>query len=170
LKLTIQQFYRPSGDSTQSRGVVSDIELPSITSYLENISESDVDYALEFDRVDAVPFTAADLVDDDMLERLRRHSEDRRRDSSGFRQALRDIERYQEQRIRTTISLNEEEFLAERAAAYADREEPLEAIAEETRGDRPVFDLADYYNQEALAITLDYVDALRVARPGLATD
>ena len=31
LKLTIQQFYRPGGDSTQNRGVVSDIELPSLT-------------------------------------------------------------------------------------------------------------------------------------------
>ena len=34
LKLTIQQFYRPGGDSTQNRGVVSDVELPSLTTQL----------------------------------------------------------------------------------------------------------------------------------------
>jgi len=31
LKLTIEQFYRPNGDSTQARGVVSDVVIPSIT-------------------------------------------------------------------------------------------------------------------------------------------
>ena len=35
LKLTIQQFYRPGGDSTQNRGVVSDVELPSLTTQLD---------------------------------------------------------------------------------------------------------------------------------------
>ena len=32
LKITFQQFYRPGGDSTQKRGVVSDVELPLISS------------------------------------------------------------------------------------------------------------------------------------------
>ncbi|HEY2760116.1 MAG TPA: S41 family peptidase, partial [Pirellulales bacterium] len=44
LKITIQQFYRPDGDSTQNRGVVSDIELPSLTTHLD-VGESDLDYA-----------------------------------------------------------------------------------------------------------------------------
>ena len=35
LKLTIQQFYRPGGDSTQNRGVVSDVELPSLTTQFD---------------------------------------------------------------------------------------------------------------------------------------
>ncbi len=35
LKITMQQFYRPSGDSTQKRGVLSDIELPSLTTHLD---------------------------------------------------------------------------------------------------------------------------------------
>ena len=49
LKLTIQQFYRPGGDSTQNRGVVSDVELPSLTTHWD-VGESDLDYALEFDQ------------------------------------------------------------------------------------------------------------------------
>jgi carboxyl-terminal processing protease len=50
IKVTIQQFYRPSGDSTQLEGVKSDVELPSFTSHLP-IGESDLDHALTFDRV-----------------------------------------------------------------------------------------------------------------------
>ena len=46
LKITIQQFYRPDGDSTQRRGVLADIELPSVTSHLVGYSEPDLDYAL----------------------------------------------------------------------------------------------------------------------------
>ena len=43
LKITMQQFYRPGGDSTQQRGVYSDIILPSITDHMK-VSESDLDY------------------------------------------------------------------------------------------------------------------------------
>ena len=35
LKITMQQFYRPNGDSTQNRGVLADVELPSITTHLD---------------------------------------------------------------------------------------------------------------------------------------
>ena len=52
--MTIQQFYRPGGDSTQNRGVVSDIELPSQTSHWP-VGESDLDYALKFDSVLPLP-------------------------------------------------------------------------------------------------------------------
>ena len=51
--MTIQQFYRPGGDSTQNRGVVSDVELPSLTTELD-VGEADLDYALAFDRVQAL--------------------------------------------------------------------------------------------------------------------
>ena len=35
LKITMQQFYRPDGDSTQKRGVLADIELPSLTTHMD---------------------------------------------------------------------------------------------------------------------------------------
>ena len=62
LKLTIQQFYRPGGDSTQNRGVVSDVELPSLTTHLD-VGESDLDYALEFNRVESLPHDMYHMVD-----------------------------------------------------------------------------------------------------------
>ena len=39
LKLTIQQFYRPGGLSTQLRGVIPDVILPAVTSELETGEE-----------------------------------------------------------------------------------------------------------------------------------
>ena len=51
LKITVQQFYRPDGDSTQQRGVLADIELPSITTHLADVAESDLDYSLPFDHI-----------------------------------------------------------------------------------------------------------------------
>src|SRR5690606_34912583 len=43
LKITMQQFYRPNGDSTQKRGVLADVVLPSLTNHMEGISEADLD-------------------------------------------------------------------------------------------------------------------------------
>ncbi len=53
LKLTIQQFYRVNGDSTQNRGVACDIVLPSL-SEVAATPEKDLDFALPFDQVKPV--------------------------------------------------------------------------------------------------------------------
>jgi len=50
LKMTIQKFYRINGSSTQLKGVVSDVKLPSRYSYME-IGERDLDNPLPFDKV-----------------------------------------------------------------------------------------------------------------------
>ena len=51
----MQQFYRPNGDSTQKRGVLSDVELPSLTTHLD-VGEADLDYPVEFDKVEPLHF------------------------------------------------------------------------------------------------------------------
>ncbi len=53
LKVTIQKFYRISGDSTQEKGVEPDISLPDVLGYLQS-GEKYLDYALPWDRVQAV--------------------------------------------------------------------------------------------------------------------
>ena len=73
LKLTINQFYRVNGDSTQNRGVVSDIELPSLTTHLD-VGESDLDFALKFDQVPAVKHDKLKYVERPIVDQLRRAS------------------------------------------------------------------------------------------------
>ncbi len=55
LKLTVSKFYRVSGDSTQHRGVVPDIKLPSLYDKAE-VGESQQDNALPWDNIHSVPF------------------------------------------------------------------------------------------------------------------
>ena len=55
LKLTISKFYRVSGDSTQHRGVLPDIELPSLFDK-EEVGESEQENALPWDSIHSVPF------------------------------------------------------------------------------------------------------------------
>jgi carboxyl-terminal processing protease len=53
LKLTESKFYRISGDSTQHRGVIPDIEFPSRYDK-EEIGESSLDHALNWDQINPV--------------------------------------------------------------------------------------------------------------------
>jgi len=53
LKLTESKFYRISGDSTQHRGVVPDVDFPSIYD-IKKVGESALDDALPWDQIDPV--------------------------------------------------------------------------------------------------------------------
>jgi carboxyl-terminal processing protease len=166
LKITIQQFYRPSGDSTQSRGVVSDIELPSLTTYWD-VGEADLDYAMAFDRVASVKHTKYELVDADTLQTLRQRSEARRRQSEDFRKLQGNIQRYLERKERKKVTLNEEQFLAERAEFNEESEEEKHFEELSSPGQAEVE--RDFYLDEAMAIAVDYLEALeksKVARRG----
>lgn len=163
LKITMQQFYRPDGDSTQNRGVPSDVVLPSLTNELKGVGESEFDYALKFDRVKPADYDRVGMVDKQMVERLSARSAKRRQQSDGFQQVQRNIERYQQQKNRKTITLNEAKFLAERAELNADREEEKE-LEELNHSKHKVFDEKSFYNQEVLQIALDYLDLVKLAR------
>src|SRR3954447_6217600 len=95
LKLTIQQFYRPHGDSTQNRGVVSDVELPSLTTQLD-VGESDLDYALEFSQVQPLPHDNFHMVDSGVVDGLRKRSQERVNNSDFFKKVNREIGQYKE--------------------------------------------------------------------------
>ena len=167
LKLTIQQFYRPGGDSTQNRGVVSDVELPSLTT-LWDVGESDLDYALEFSRVDPLPHDVYHMVDSGILQGLRQRSQQRIAQSDYFSKASRQIARYAEMKDRKTVTLNKEKFLAERKELDAEKEQE-DLFENMTDPSRPVYEM-DGYGEEALDIAIDYLELLggnqvAIARP-----
>jgi len=161
LKITMQQFYRPNGDSTQNRGVLADIELPSLSTYLD-VGEADLDYPLPFDRVEPLDFKKLNYVDETIRDRLSQLSSQRRQNSEDFQEVLKDIDRYLERKQRKTVTLNEAKFMAEMKELNADKEEK-EAIEQMSEtGDNAI--KRDYYLNEALAITLDYLQLVMVAR------
>jgi len=161
LKITMQQFYRPSGDSTQKRGVLADIELPSLTTHLD-VGEADLDHPVEFDKVDPLQFKRLGYVEPAICDRLRYLSQQRTAGSEKFRQVVQNIERYKGQKARKTVTLNEEKFLKERAELNADKEE--EKKFEELNEGRSTGIQRTFYLDEALAITTDYLNLRQVAQ------
>lgn len=157
LKITMQQFYRPNGDSTQKRGVLADVVLPSVTNHMD-VSEGDLDYALAFDQVPAARYKKVDLVSKDVVEKLKITSAERRAKSEDFQKLLRNIDRYVEQKSKKRVTLNEEKYFAQRAELDADKED--EKQFEEQANNKEVVK-RDYYFNEVLNITLDYVKALK---------
>ena len=158
LKITMQQFYRPNGDSTQKRGVLSDIELPSLTTHLD-VSESDLEYPVEFDQVKKLMFPNLGLVSEAIVNALKKASEERIAQSEDFQKLSKKIDRYKEQKARKTVTLNEEKFLAERKEVNADEEEKkkMEELADKNEGIE-----RDYYLDEVLALAADYVEMLKL--------
>jgi carboxyl-terminal processing protease len=159
LKLTVQQFYRPNGDSTQQRGVLADLTLPSITDHMD-VAESDLDYPVPFDKVAATPYEKFDLVSPTVVGSLKEKTTERMKQSDEFKKLARDIELYIEQKAKKEVPLNEEKFMARRAEL--DSEDAEEKIVDDQangHGTDEVFK-RNYYNNEVLNITLDYLKLL----------
>lgn len=113
LKLTIQKFYRVSGGSTQHKGVLPDIHLPSIGDVAYN-TESSYKNALPYDEVEPAPH---EPVAPPRLARLASASAQRVATDREFRWMKQDIERYEKEKKEKGVSLNEKERLAENKAA-----------------------------------------------------
>ncbi|HEY2838728.1 MAG TPA: carboxy terminal-processing peptidase [Pirellulales bacterium] len=162
LKITMQQFYRPHGESTQHRGVVADVELPSMSTEWP-VGESDLDYPLEFDTVPEAPYRRLHQVDRDLSAQLSKLSAERRKQMPEFQALERRIARYKEQKTRKGITLNEKKFLAERAEFNADKEQEKELDELDTPS-KEIFDPNNYYNRVALSVLLDYLKLTKVAK------
>ena len=161
LKITMQQFYRPNGDSTQNRGVLSDIELPWLTTHLD-IGEADLDYPVDFDRVEPLDYKRFDDVNPAICNQLRQLSQQRVQASEDFQKILRNIVRYKEQKAKKHVTLHEEKFVKERAELNADKEEE-KAIEDHSELNNGKIE-RNFYLDEVLAITADYLNLEHLAK------
>lgn len=167
LKMTIQQFYRPSGDSTQNRGVLADVQIPALTGVLEGVAESDLDYPLEFNRVRRLEHDRFRMIEPTLVAQLQAQSKGRIEQSQEFTKDSKRIKLYEEQKDRTTVTLNLAKYLEEREELDTDKE--TEEIGEKLSDtDRPVIDMKDHYNKEALSIVADYLELLKEKKVAVA--
>ncbi|TWT55139.1 Tail-specific protease precursor [Rubripirellula amarantea] len=158
LKVTLQQFYLPDGESTQLEGVAADLVLPSITQKMD-VGESDLKYALKHDKVPQARHTLYNLVPQDLLGSLRQSSMSRIQKDDEFTDLLRRVKLYVEQKELNSVSLAEDEFMARRKELDAQKEEEEEALEAEINGEKIYRD--NFYNREVLNIAADYVEGLR---------
>lgn len=104
LTLTIGKFYRVNGGSTQHRGVIPDIELPSaIDSSL--IGESSRDRALPWDQIAATRYAAQQPLDA-AIDALARFKTAQLIDEPDFRYLRAELEAASDLRSRTSVSVN----------------------------------------------------------------
>ena len=104
LKLTISKFYRVSGDSTQHRGILPDIEFPSTYDF-EEVGESQQDNALPWDRIRRVPHnTKTDLQP--LIGALTENHTKRRQSDPDFVSLVDKIELSDNWDSQKTLSLN----------------------------------------------------------------
>ena len=157
LKLTIQQFYLPDGQSTQRAGVTADVILPSITANMD-ISESDLDYALPADRIPSQRYMNYRMVDNAIRAEVTAKSMARVGESKDFGKLLRGIESYKKQKAEKTRTLNESKYLALEAEFDAEKVETDELTKDEKNKDK-IFK-TNFYSEEVANIAVDYFSAL----------
>ncbi len=112
-KITIQKFYLPDGSSTQLKGVVSDIVLPSVDEYLP-IGESDLPHALVWDKIKTSSFDGSPL-DPKVLARLQHESAARQASLEEFAYTRKYVEWFKQRQAEKLISLNLEERRRQKA-------------------------------------------------------
>jgi carboxyl-terminal processing protease len=113
LKMTVQKFYRVAGGSTQQKGVVPDIVLPSVLDALE-LGETTLPYYLGYDTVPAAAYTNFNLVSP-YIAQLKAGSDARVAASPDFAYVKQDIAYYKKKIKDDTLSLNLTERLKEQA-------------------------------------------------------
>ena len=117
LKLTVRKFYRPDGASTQLKGVVSDVVVPSPTAVLK-VGESEMRDPLPWDSVPAARHAELDRVAP-YVSILRQESAGRVATNMDFVWLREDCDRIKTELARPVVSLNEKQRRQEKAEGQA---------------------------------------------------
>jgi carboxyl-terminal processing protease len=174
LTLTIGKYYRVTGGSTQNRGVIPDIELPSMLDKSQ-IGENTKPRALPWDQIKATRFSP----DGDLQQQVSLLNRDQIQRSStdpDFQFLLEDIELVEELRQKTSVSLNMKTRKTEqedRRITRLEREnsrrearglEPIEAIDDADEDN----DMPDILLNQAAEILTDMATMTSVDQPALS--
>ncbi len=177
IKLTVAKFYRISGGSTQHRGVLPNIELPSAFG-ADEVGESAQRTALPWDEIRPLQHVTNTLLRGLLPELRHRHEQrlseepalqlwqqqvnllrkSRRESRTSLNLAVREAER---QQVESRARAQENQWRARQGMAPLGDHEPLPVRDEEDRN-RP-----DPLGDEAVRITADLADLLRDRRNAL---
>ena len=166
IKLTMAQFYRIAGGSTQAKGVVPDISLPTAGDPAD-FGESALDFALPWGEIDPADFRPmADLSG--LIEMAYERHRERLDTDEELLDLLQEIADWEETRDRTTVSLNEEVRRAEmeeneqrRSQRFAATRSPhgnVNGPDREDNGDEEADSPYDLYLLESARILADLID------------
>jgi carboxyl-terminal processing protease len=162
LNLTIAKFYRVSGSSTQHKGVMPDIQFPSLIP-LDKYGEDTEPSAMPFDIIEKSDFTkAGDFTP--VLPQLKKMHDQRMATSDSYKYMLEDIADYKKHDTENSVTLNEAELKKQRDA---DEQKAIErnnlrrvalGLPALKKGDKkPKDEDLDFVKREAGQIMTDYI-------------
>ena len=124
VKLTIAQFFRPGGSSTQNKGVVPDVAFP-VSVDAGEYGESTYDNALPWTRIAAAPHVQYGNFAG-LLGKLDARHDARIAKDVEFQWWVEDVAQFREEAAKKSVSLNEGERRAERDKFDAQRKQRAE--------------------------------------------
>ena len=147
VKLTIAKFYRINGSSTQHRGVIPDIELPSLYSDKE-FGEEASKYALPWDQISPTQFEAVNTVTT-KLDLVKKSHIERMSNNKEYAYLQQDINFFKEHNAKLYQTLNDVSYKIQNDKIDADKK-----AREDERKARKVTN-PDLMMDEALEVMCD---------------
>ncbi|TFF40417.1 tail-specific protease [Mucilaginibacter psychrotolerans] len=162
LNLTIGKFYRISGGSTQHKGVLPDIEFPSVIP-MDKYGEDTEPSAMPYDVIDKTDYTrVGDFTA--IIPQLKKLHDQRMSSSDSFKYLLQDIADMKTREQETSVTLNEAQLKLKRDAdeKKAFEQNNLRRVAlglpPLKKGDtKPKNEDLDFLKREAGQILTDYL-------------
>ncbi|HEY0742478.1 MAG TPA: carboxy terminal-processing peptidase [Chryseosolibacter sp.] len=160
LKLTFQKFYRVTGSSTQHKGVIPDIKLPTALDP-EQFGESSSPSALPWDEIRGTLYQKTPIINDKVLAGLNKAYTERLKTDPGLTRLVNETAEAKKSLNDTKVSLNEtirqkqmEE--AEKRAASSKLDTKIVG-KESTKPSSDLMELDDEYLREGLFVLSDLI-------------
>jgi len=161
INLTMAKFYRVNGSSTQHKGVVPDIEFPTVFPK-DKYGESSEPRALPWDTISPSQFSPVAGLDAVKRKLIAMHQE-RMKTSVGFKDLQEDIAEFAKREAETSITLNEAQLKKERDEQEAksllreNQKRAAKGLAPLKKGEiKPKEDI-DFIRDEGLQIIADFI-------------
>lgn len=161
INLTMAKFYRVNGSTTQHKGVVPDIEFPTVFPK-DKYGESSEPRALPWDTIAPSRYTPIANLEDVKLKLIAKHQE-RMKTSLGFQNLQEDIAEFAKRDIETSITLNEAKLKKERdeqeekSLQRENRRRVAKGLPSLKKGEAKAKDDIDFIRDESLEIMADYI-------------
>ena len=162
LNLTIAKFYRITGNSTQHKGVMPDIQFPSFIP-LDKYGEDTEPSAMPFDIIAKSDYTkVGDFTN--VLPQLKKMHEQRMQNSASYKYLLEDLAEFKKHEAEKSIDLNEDQLKKQRDAEEKksfddenDRRVAMGLPALKKGQAKPRNEDLDFLKKEAGQILTDYI-------------
>lgn len=160
LKLTFQKFYRVTGSSTQQRGIIPDVKLP--TAFEANqFGESSYPNALPWDEIGSTLYQKTPVINDKIIAGLNKSYHERLKTDTNLTRFVNDTEEIRKSLSQTKISLNE--ATRRKEMEEAEKKKNSSALNTRVKGKenetiQDLSEMEDEYLREGLLVLTDLIN------------